>query len=407
MAAVRRFGVVLVFLFLVAACAPTSLAPTSAPHGGETPGAVPPTPTPPLPTAVPPTVEPTPPPDGIVLAKPQAGDAVFSPVEVRGTVSLMPFENTLLGRVYDARGALVGAGPIEVVGDIPGPGTFAGRIPFSVGEPGPGKVEVADISPKDGTVEYRAVVDVLLAVEEFTGTIEVPTANAEATLPLHILARVGKPGDQVMATLRWADGQELSRRYILLEGEDGGGLLVESLWWDADVPPLPFPATQPAALEIRRADGTLLARQELTVISWDDPEAQTVTVYFLLGEVPTPVKLYVPKTVRVGTAALEELLWGPPTFSEAGFITALPLPREVLSYPGRGPDWGPRVRLLNLTIEDGVALADFSRELKAYGGGSARVLAISEQITRTLLEFPTVQRVVIAIEGETEGVLEP
>jgi len=58
-------------------------------------------------------------------------------------------------------------------------------------------------------------------------------------------------------------------------------------------------------------------------------------------------------------------------------------------------------------IQDGVALADFSRELRAYGGGSLRVMLIRQQIARTLLEFPTVREVVIAIEGETEGVLEP
>jgi spore germination protein GerM len=51
--------------------------------------------------------------------------------------------------------------------------------------------------------------------------------------------------------------------------------------------------------------------------------------------------------------------------------------------------------------------ANFSQELRAYGGGSARVGAISNQIMRTLKHFPTVREVRIAIEGQTEGVLEP
>jgi spore germination protein GerM len=79
----------------------------------------------------------------------------------------------------------------------------------------------------------------------------------------------------------------------------------------------------------------------------------------------------------------------------------------VLGYPGRAADWGPRVTLRSLNIAGGVATADFSRELGAYGGGSLRVRLIREQITRTLMQFPTVHQVRIAIEGRTEGVLEP
>jgi spore germination protein GerM len=65
------------------------------------------------------------------------------------------------------------------------------------------------------------------------------------------------------------------------------------------------------------------------------------------------------------------------------------------------------VTLRGLTIEDGVATADFTKEMNAYGGGSARVQAIREQIARTLQQFATVDEVVIAVSGETEGVLQP
>jgi spore germination protein GerM len=63
--------------------------------------------------------------------------------------------------------------------------------------------------------------------------------------------------------------------------------------------------------------------------------------------------------------------------------------------------------LRKLTIVDGVATADFSKEMRAYGGGSLRVTLIRQQIERTLMQFPTVRQVVITIEGESEGVLEP
>jgi spore germination protein GerM len=115
----------------------------------------------------------------------------------------------------------------------------------------------------------------------------------------------------------------------------------------------------------------------------------------------------VPKTVRIGTAALEELLSGPRPGGLAGFTTAIPTPDEVLSYAGRAPDWRPRVMLRSLAIENGVATADFSPELRAYGGGAARVQLIRDQITRTLLQFPTVHTVRIAIAEQTEGVLQP
>jgi spore germination protein GerM len=79
----------------------------------------------------------------------------------------------------------------------------------------------------------------------------------------------------------------------------------------------------------------------------------------------------------------------------------------VLSYPGREPDWVQHVTLWKLTIENGVATADFSQELNVYGGGSTRFMFIRQQITQTLKQFPTVREVRIAIEGQNEGVLEP
>ncbi len=86
----------------------------------------------------------------------------------------------------------------------------------------------------------------------------------------------------------------------------------------------------------------------------------------------------------------------------------IPTPEEVLSYTGREPDWGPRVMLRSRVIENGVATAAFSQELRAYsGGGALRMQANHDQITRTLLQFPTVREVRIAIEGQTNGIIQP
>jgi hypothetical protein len=241
---------------------------------------------------------------------------------------------------------------------------------------------------------------------EPAGPIEIPAAGARVTLPLHILAHLGQPGGQLIARLRWQDGTELMRIFPVLRGADGQGLLIGTLNWMNEGPP-PQPVTQPATLEILSGAGQLQARQSLTMLSASDPDTQLVTLYWVLGEDIVPVQQRVPRTPRIGTAALTELLWGPGPPNLAGFSTAIPTPEQVLSYPGRAPDWGSRITLRSLTIVGGVATADFSKELNAYGGGSLRVMLIRQQIRQTLLQFPTVREVRIAIEGQTEGVLEP
>jgi hypothetical protein len=102
----------------------------------------------------------------IVLTAPQEGNTVASPVEVEGRVTVMPFEANLRGRVYDGQGEVVGEGPIQVLpdaeGELGGPGTFAGTIPFQVDAAGPGCVEVAEISARDASVVVSATVAVTL-----------------------------------------------------------------------------------------------------------------------------------------------------------------------------------------------------------------------------------------------------
>ncbi len=348
----------------------------------------------------------TTPPRQIWIDAPAPGAAVSSPLELRGSVSVSPFESTLLWQVYDSAGQVIGRGPIMVDAEMGQPGSFADQITFSSTAGGPGRIEVAELSAKDGSVVVSASVDVVLAGSPSSGGIEIPRAGVYAVLPLHILARVGTPGEQAMATLTWQDGTFLQGQFRILAGEDGQGLLIGSLDWIMEGQP-PQPPSQPATLAIHNQDGQLLAEQALTVLSADDPEVRTVTVYFLLGEELQATQRLIAETEAVGSAALNELLWGPPPNNLAGFESAIPSPEEVLSYAGREAGWGPRVRLLKLTIINGVATADFSKEINAYGGGSLRVKLIRDQIAQTLLQFSTVTEVVIAVEGQTEGVLQP
>ena len=105
-----------------------------------------------------------------------------------------------------------------------------------------------------------------------------------------------------------------------------------------------------------------------------------------------PVERTVPKTKATARAAIQELLKG--TLSDeldSGYFTSI----------------GPGVKIQSLKIDNGTAYIDFNKTLEEGVGGSCRVSAIRAQITETLKQFPTVQNVVISIDGRTEDILQP
>lgn len=147
----------------------------------------------------------------------------------------------------------------------------------------------------------------------------------------------------------------------------------------------------------------------------------TLQVYFShtsLSESTTCV-LPVTRTVSgpkpVEWLALQALLEGPtPEEKAQGFFTSIPNPEEVAAFKQRAlesgqpvPYSGERVRLQDLRIEDGTVYVDFSAEMKAYGGGSLRVMCIRQEVTKTVEQFSGIEKVVISIDGQSEGVLEP
>jgi hypothetical protein len=113
-----------------------------------------------------------------------------------------------------------------------------------------------------------------------------------------------------------------------------------------------------------------------------------------------PHQIRVPRTLGIGRASLEALLWGPVLGNQTGYTSALPTPEEVLAYPGRDAFWGERVTLRTLVIADRVAYADFSLELRAHSGGALQTALMRQQIEATLLQFATVDAVVITINGQ-------
>ena len=100
----------------------------------------------------------------------------------------------------------------------------------------------------------------------------------------------------------------------------------------------------------------------------------------------------IPETEAVARAAINELLKGPSASEfDQGYRTNI----------------NSGVEIQNLSIENGLAKVDFNQQLQENVGGSCRVQAIRSQIAETLTQFTSVQDVVISIDGEAEGVLQP
>jgi len=115
-----------------------------------------------------------------------------------------------------------------------------------------------------------------------------------------------------------------------------------------------------------------------------DPEVSCNKVF--------PVERIVPKTQAPARLALEMLLSGPKYRDLAdGYFSSINMD----------------VRIQQLVVEERIARADFDDQLEFQVGGSCRVSAIRAQITETLKQFPTVDSVVISINGRTEDILQP
>lgn len=118
-------------------------------------------------------------------------------------------------------------------------------------------------------------------------------------------------------------------------------------------------------------------------------ETIVVRAYFVmdggngvLGIVPTLRD--VPVTPAVARAAMETLLAGEILDDYDVLSTAVPA----------------GTRLLGLSVKDGIATVDLSREFES-GGGSASTFYRLAQVVYTLTQFPTVDAVTFQVEGRT------
>jgi germination protein M len=118
-------------------------------------------------------------------------------------------------------------------------------------------------------------------------------------------------------------------------------------------------------------------------------QTMVIRAYFVLAGAPgveglVPTLREVPETTAVARAAMDALLRGEILGDYASLSTAIPA----------------GTRLLGLSIHDGVATVDLSREFES-GGGSASAFRRLGQVVYTLTQFPSVQSVLVQVEGRT------
>lgn len=157
---------------------------------------------------------------------------------------------------------------------------------------------------------------------------------------------------------------------------------------------LRFEKSNPSGLD-KNAD-----RIDFPIVIKPSPQTTSVKVYFPnkgMGDINDcslvyPVDRDIPYTKETGRASLSELIEGPTEIEkEKGYFTNI----------------NSDVQIQSITIQNGVAKVDFNQKLQDGIGGSCMVTSIRAQIEKTLLQFPTVQTVIISIDGQTQDILQP
>ena len=90
----------------------------------------------------------------IAIANPASGAAVGATVQVKGSVTIAPFENTLAYHLSDTSGNLIAEGSLNVTAyEFGGPGTFDSAIDLPKVTPGVNfRLAILDLSAADGSV---------------------------------------------------------------------------------------------------------------------------------------------------------------------------------------------------------------------------------------------------------------
>jgi germination protein M len=157
-----------------------------------------------------------------------------------------------------------------------------------------------------------------------------------------------------------------------------------------DMTPEPSNAPTPPATPSESPSGEPAATPKPTPVRTQAPAAtMVIRAYFVLdGDVGVeglvPTLREVPETTGVARASMETLLRGAILEDYDRLSTAIPA----------------GTRLLGLSIRDGIATVDLSREFES-GGGSASAFRRLGQVVYTLTQFSTVRAVLFQVEGRT------
>ena len=227
-----------------------------------------------------------------------------------------------------------------------------------------------------------------------------PKANETISSPLEIVGVVngygwiGFEGQVGTVKLEDEDGKELAFGILKAKGE-----------WMQEV--INFETTL-SFVSQKEQKGKLIfynenpsgeeERNKTFVLPVNLPKMETMQVSVFFGkygkdecENVSEIKRTVQKTQAPARSALEELLIGPYIKENAEYFTNI----------------NSGVKIQSLTIENGVAKVDFSKELDENVAGSCRVLGVRSQIEKTLKQFTTVKSVVISVDGEVDEILQP
>ena len=253
-----------------------------------------------------------------------------------------------------------------------------------------------------------------------TSTSTTSTKIAPATKELIVVNKITSPAGTPLTVSGKARGQWYFEASFPIELQDASGTRIatgigkaEGDWMTENF--VPFTAALHFAPPQTNTGMLILKKDNPSGLPEHDAEVHVPVTFRTIKATPQDTALYlgfisekdaankdctsvlasprlIPKTSGVAKGAITELLKGP-TLGEIGdgMLTLIPNGTELRS----------------LKIDSGTAYVDFTEKLNSGVTGSCRVGAIRAQIEETLKQFPTVQDVVISVNGKTEGILEP
>lgn len=138
-------------------------------------------------------------------------------------------------------------------------------------------------------------------------------------------------------------------------------------------------------------------------------EYNTVQV-FLSNKVKDPETLYCNRTYPVERAVSRLSENRKSHLGEYTYLALVELlkgPTEYEKKDGYFSSINEGTKIQQIIIENGVARVDFDAKFNEGVAGSCRVRAIRSQVTETLKQFPEIKDVIISVNGESGGILQP